>query len=286
MKNPKFLVENRERDQFAFQLIARNGQVLLQSGDYPTLDACREGMRLLRELAPHEQYYQRQHETKGEWSFTMTNDAGEVVATSRTYTRQHGCTRGMTAVRKTAPSAPTQYPEGVLGDAWDEVLASGALAEVGRGERHASGFVSSHVAGVAPHAGMPQPPFGVNDYNATIRAMAAPESPMLVHRSTTLQGHVRGADGGPIAGARITAPGGSAYTQTLSRADGSFILTVHGGRMLPIRYEKPGYLPVQRQLYVHWQEFFWAPDVVLVDARAEREEPSVSASMASSASHV
>jgi hypothetical protein len=41
------------------------------------------------------------------------------------------------------------------------------------------------------------------------------------------------------------------------------MMPVYGGGVLPIRYEKHGYLPVQRRVYVHWQDFFRLPDVVM-----------------------
>jgi RHS repeat-associated protein len=43
-----------------------------------------------------------------------------------------------------------------------------------------------------------------------------------------------------------------------------FDLAVNGGGLLTIEYRKAGYLPVHRQVQARWQDYAWAPDIVLV----------------------
>ncbi|MEW8506759.1 MAG: hypothetical protein AB2598_08620 [Candidatus Thiodiazotropha sp.] len=41
-------------------------------------------------------------------------------------------------------------------------------------------------------------------------------------------------------------------------------MTVNGGGLLTINYEKAGYLPVQRKVDAPWQDYVWAEDVVMI----------------------
>jgi len=45
---------------------------------------------------------------------------------------------------------------------------------------------------------------------------------------------------------------------------GVFDMAVNGGGVLTLRYEKSGFLPVQRQVNTPWQDFVVAPDVVMI----------------------
>src|SRR5262249_4269432 len=83
-------------------------------------------------------------------------------------------------------------------------------------------------------------------------------------RAAVLRGKVLERDGTPLPTVKITVLGHAEFGQTLSRADGMFDLAVNGGGALTIRYEKDGFLPVQRQLRVPWQNFALVSDVVLI----------------------
>ncbi|WP_006748058.1 NHL domain-containing protein [Thioalkalivibrio paradoxus] len=84
------------------------------------------------------------------------------------------------------------------------------------------------------------------------------------HRAAVLRGRVTARDGQPLAGVRITVKDHDDLGHTLSRLDGGFDMAVNGGGHLAVRYDKPGYLPVQRQVRVPWLDYVWAPDVVLI----------------------
>ncbi|MCL6615210.1 MAG: carboxypeptidase-like regulatory domain-containing protein, partial [Firmicutes bacterium] len=91
-------------------------------------------------------------------------------------------------------------------------------------------------------------------------------SPEIIEpkRAAVIRGKVLGADGGPLPGATISVLGHPEYGHTVSRQDGFFDLAVNGGGPLTLEYERPGYLPVQRQVQVPWQDYAWAPDVVMI----------------------
>jgi uncharacterized protein YegP (UPF0339 family) len=266
MNNPKFLVTCDQTHQLSFVLTARNGQVLLQSPVYPSLDQCRKGIQAIRDHAAHDERYQRQVTAEKKWYFDLSTSEGRLLGTGRPYTQRHGCERGIRAAKRVAPAAPVEYPDGSVEYLTDDDNASADLLRDGQSHLHTPAAPSTgnsfHVASGESRAWW--------DRAASAAVLGTPgapipvsESPVLARRRTTLQGRVLGLDGKPLAGVWITVPGQTTHGHVLSRADGSFMMPVYGGGVLPIRYEKHGYLPVQRRVYVHWQDFFRLPDVVM-----------------------
>ena len=83
-------------------------------------------------------------------------------------------------------------------------------------------------------------------------------------RAAVLRGQVLDRDGQPIPGVTITVLNHPEFGTTTTRADGMLDLAVNGGGYLTVSYAKAGYLPVQRQVDVPWQDYTWLPDVVLI----------------------
>ncbi|MGH8487836.1 MAG: RHS repeat-associated core domain-containing protein, partial [Gammaproteobacteria bacterium] len=71
-------------------------------------------------------------------------------------------------------------------------------------------------------------------------------------------------DNEPLSGVTLTVKDHPELGQTLSRSDGEFDMAVNGGGLLTIHYEKPGYLPAQRQVQTPWQDYALVDDVVMV----------------------
>ena len=83
-------------------------------------------------------------------------------------------------------------------------------------------------------------------------------------RAAVLHGRVTDRNNQPLAGAAITVLNHPEFGRTLSRLDGMFDLAVNGGGYLTVDYQRAGFLPVQRQLNVPWQNFALVKDVVMV----------------------
>jgi RHS repeat-associated protein len=83
-------------------------------------------------------------------------------------------------------------------------------------------------------------------------------------RAAVIRGKVLDRGGLVLPGVTITILNHPEFGQTMSRADGMFDMVVNGGGYLTVKYQKSGYLEVQRQLNVPWQDYVWAPDVILV----------------------
>jgi RHS repeat-associated protein len=92
---------------------------------------------------------------------------------------------------------------------------------------------------------------------------------IVPQRAAVVRGKVLKADGSRLPGVTITILGRPEFGQTTSRSDGVFDLAVNGGGPLVVSYSTPGYLPIQRQVDVRWQDYTVAPDVVMtpLDAR-------------------
>jgi RHS repeat-associated protein len=83
-------------------------------------------------------------------------------------------------------------------------------------------------------------------------------------RAAVLRGKVQDTNNAPLSGVTITVLNHPEFGQTLSRADGMFDLAVNGGGVLTVTYQKVGFLPLERQASVPWQDFTILPDVVLL----------------------
>ncbi len=85
-----------------------------------------------------------------------------------------------------------------------------------------------------------------------------------LERAAVIRGRVLDKQNNPLSGITITVKDHPEFGQTLSRMDGWFDMAVNGGGFLTINYQKAGFLPVQRQLNIAWQDYVIAEDVVLI----------------------
>ncbi|MBK7474362.1 MAG: hypothetical protein IPI73_30490 [Betaproteobacteria bacterium] len=86
--------------------------------------------------------------------------------------------------------------------------------------------------------------------------------------AAVLRGTVHTRDGAALSGVTLTLLARPEFGQTKSRADGAFDLAVNGGGQLTVDYRKTGFLPVQRQVSVPWQDYALVPDVVMIPVDA------------------
>jgi RHS repeat-associated protein len=84
--------------------------------------------------------------------------------------------------------------------------------------------------------------------------------PMRIH---VLRGSVFDTSGNPLPNVTITVAEDPAPGSTRTRLDGHFDMAINGGDTLRLRYDKAGYLPVERPVPTHWKEYGQLPDVVL-----------------------
>jgi RHS repeat-associated protein len=83
-------------------------------------------------------------------------------------------------------------------------------------------------------------------------------------RVAILRGKVTDRNNAPLPKVKVTILNHPEFGQTLTRADGMFDIAVNGGGLLTIKFEKVGFLPVQRTENVPWQDYEGVPDVVMI----------------------
>jgi RHS repeat-associated protein len=97
-------------------------------------------------------------------------------------------------------------------------------------------------------------------------------------RIAVIRGKIRTRDNQALAGVTVSVKNHPEFGQTRSRADGQFDLAVNGGGYLVLDYQKPGFLPAQRQVKTPWQDYVWAEDVVLLPLDSQVTAIDLSAS--------
>ncbi|MEX0708276.1 MAG: PKD domain-containing protein [Woeseia sp.] len=84
-------------------------------------------------------------------------------------------------------------------------------------------------------------------------------------RAAVIRGRVLDAAGSPLPGVSITILGHPEFGRTLSRDDGMFDIAVNGGGTLTVNYALDSYLTVQRGVEASWNDWGYAPDVVMLE---------------------
>jgi len=93
--------------------------------------------------------------------------------------------------------------------------------------------------------------------------IGVPAGTIKKDRVGVCRGKVTDRDGAGVKGVVIRVVGRPEYGFTQTGADGVFSLAVNGGQQLNLRYERKGYLPVQRSAFAHALDYSWFPEVVL-----------------------
>lgn len=87
---------------------------------------------------------------------------------------------------------------------------------------------------------------------------------IVPERAAVIRGSVTDRTTAALAGAIVSIAGRPEYGFTLTRADGWYDLAVNGGEPLTVRYEKAGYLPIDRTVEIPWQDWVVVPPAVLI----------------------
>ncbi len=82
-------------------------------------------------------------------------------------------------------------------------------------------------------------------------------------RAAILRGRALLPSGAPLAAVTLTAKDHPEFGATVTRADGRYDFVVNGGGPLTLRFDRVGYLRVQREIETPWADFVDVADVVL-----------------------
>ena len=101
----KFLVSRRSNDEFQFNLLADNSEIILTSEGYTTRASCENGIESVRENSIRDEAFDRSTSANGKPYFNLKAKNFQVIGTSQMYESTSAMERGIESVMKNAPSA-------------------------------------------------------------------------------------------------------------------------------------------------------------------------------------
>lgn len=101
----KFVIQKDKAGEFRFNLKAGNGEIILSSEGYSSLQGCTNGIESVRTNAPNDERYQRKETESGKFRFNLIAGNYQVIGTSQMYASESGRDNGIESVKKNAPDA-------------------------------------------------------------------------------------------------------------------------------------------------------------------------------------
>ena len=99
----KFVVKKARGGQFMFNLVAKNGRIVLTSETYKTKASALNGIKSVKKHSRADKNFHRAKTRNGGTCFTLKASNGETVGRSQTYAGPSGCTAGIASVKRCAP---------------------------------------------------------------------------------------------------------------------------------------------------------------------------------------
>ncbi len=93
-------------DQYIFNLVAANNQIILTSERYQSKSAARAGIESCRANAPLDERYDRRTAANGQPYFVLRAANNEIIGRSETYSSTQAMENGIAACKRVGPAAP------------------------------------------------------------------------------------------------------------------------------------------------------------------------------------
>jgi len=105
---PKFQITLN--GQYNFRLTSTNGKVILSGQGYSSQEACRKGIKQVKENAPYDSRFERKtSDNKDHYYFILKSANGEAVAQSELYYSHEAREEAIDEVCRTAPYSMVDY---------------------------------------------------------------------------------------------------------------------------------------------------------------------------------
>lgn len=101
----KFELKVAKNGKFHFNLLAGNGQIILQSEMYESKAAAENGIASIKKNASDDARYERKESAKGDPFFTLKAANHQVIGQSEQYSSKSAMENGIESVKKNAPDA-------------------------------------------------------------------------------------------------------------------------------------------------------------------------------------
>ena len=100
----KFEIYKDKAGEFRFRLKAANGQSILASEGYKSMDACRNGIASVQKNGPIGERYERKVASNGKHHFVLKAANHQVIGSSELYESERAMEAGIESVRKNSGS--------------------------------------------------------------------------------------------------------------------------------------------------------------------------------------
>jgi len=101
----KFEIKSSGSDKCMFNLKAGNGQVILTSQSYASMDSCKNGIESVRKNSQDDARFERKTAKDGSPFFSLTATNGQIIGKSEMYNSTSAMENGIASVAKNAPDA-------------------------------------------------------------------------------------------------------------------------------------------------------------------------------------
>ncbi len=107
----KFEIKSGNDGKTYFNLKAGNGEVILSSQGYASLDGAKNGVQSVKDNSGIDEQYSRETSANGKHYFNLKAGNGEVIGKSEMYESTSGMENGIASVKKNAPLAEVEVIE-------------------------------------------------------------------------------------------------------------------------------------------------------------------------------
>jgi uncharacterized protein YegP (UPF0339 family) len=104
----KFHLKKASNEQFHFNLLAGNGEIILSSEQYKAKQSALEGIESVRKNSQREGAFEIKTAAGGKFHFVLKATNGQVIGTSQLYASEAGAKAGSESVKSNAPGASLQ----------------------------------------------------------------------------------------------------------------------------------------------------------------------------------
>jgi uncharacterized protein len=104
----KFEIKKATNDQYFFNLIASNGEVILTSEEYKEKESAQKGIIAVKTNAPTNKHYERKISKTNQPYFVLKAANEETVGRSQMYSSAAAMEKGIESVKTNGPTAAVQ----------------------------------------------------------------------------------------------------------------------------------------------------------------------------------
>ncbi|MCL4560971.1 MAG: YegP family protein [Chloroflexi bacterium] len=101
----KFVLKKNTKDQYYFNLLAGNNQVILSSETYASKENALNGIESVKKNAGKDTNFEKKLSTKGDPFFVLKAPNGQIIGKSEMYSSETAMDKGIASVKSNAPDA-------------------------------------------------------------------------------------------------------------------------------------------------------------------------------------